>query len=84
MRLGPFKMEHLNKNGNYIALVHSLLSKAEMEDVKNQTRGNMKATPYQTNLKTEDFSYKRTSKIKYFRFATQYVGSYSFKMIFSQ
>ena len=70
LKLGPFQLENLNKNGHYIALVHSFLSMSEVEDVKNQSKGNMKATPYRSEIgsSTTDFSYKRTSKIKYFRY----------------
>ena len=66
--MGPFNLEHLNKEGNYIAKVHSIVSDIEMEDVRNKTMGQMKATPYQEGKTTNDFSYKRTSKIKYIRY----------------
>ena len=68
LKLGPFLLEHKNKEGNYVAQIHSVVSQKEMEDVRNKTMGKMKATPYSEGKgKTADFSYKRTSKIKYIR-----------------
>ena len=58
-------MEHANKDGNYVAMVHSLLSEKEMDQIKNKTKGQMKATPFNLGNKQLQFSYKRTSKIKY-------------------
>ena len=55
----------MNKEGNYVAQIHALLTEKEMKNVREKTMGNMKATPYGTESKTNDFSYKRTSKIKY-------------------
>ena len=63
MRLGPFYLEHRNKKGNYVAQIHEVVRESEMEDIRNKTKGQMKATPYEDNA----FSYKRTSKIKYIR-----------------
>ena len=65
LQLGPFLLEHSNKDGNYVAMVHSLLSENEMDQIKNKTRGQMKATPYNIGNKQLQFSYKRTSKVKY-------------------
>ena len=63
LRLGPFHLEHLNKDGNYVGKINNILDLVEMKDIKNRTTGQMKATPYEDN----PFSYKRTSKIKYVR-----------------
>ena len=68
LRLGPFHLEHRNTEGNYVAQIHSVVTEKEMEDVRNKTKGQMKATPYtEAGKKTNNFSYKRTSKIKYIR-----------------
>ena len=67
LMLGPFHLEHRNKEGNYVAQIHSVVTQNEMEDIRNKTMGQMKATPYNEGKKTNDFSYKRTSKIKYIR-----------------
>ena len=67
MQLGPFLMEHANKEGNYVALVHSILSETEMEIIRNKAKGQMKATPYNIANTQHQFSYKRTSKVKYIR-----------------
>ena len=61
-------MEHANKEGNYVGLVHSLLSETEMDEIKDKTKGQMKATPYQIANQQLEFSYKRTSKVKYIRY----------------
>merc|ERR1711971_1018876 len=65
LKLGPFLMEHSNKEGNYVGVVHSLLSDTEMEMIKDKTKGQMKATPYNVGNTQLTFSYKRTSKVKY-------------------
>ena len=67
LQLGPFLMEHSNKEGNYVGVVHSLLSETEMEKIKEKTKGQMKATPYNVANTQLTFSYKRTSKVKYIR-----------------
>ena len=46
-----------------MAQIHEVVRESEMEDIRNKTKGQMKATPYEDNA----FSYKRTSKIKYIR-----------------
>ena len=67
LQLGPFLLEHSNKEGNYVAVMHSLLSENEMENIKAKARGQMKATPYSIANTQHQFSYKRTSKVKYIR-----------------
>ena len=67
LQLGPFLLEHANKEGNYVALIHYLVSDKEMEEIKTKTQGQMKATPYIVGNVQQEFSYKRTSKVKYIR-----------------
>ena len=67
LQLGPFLLEHSNKEGNYVAVLHSLLSENEMNNIKDKARGQMKATPYSIGNEQQQFSYKRTSKVKYIR-----------------
>ena len=67
MQLGPFLLEHSNKEGNYVGLVHRVLSDKEMEMIKNKAKGQMKATPFNIANEQQEFSYKRTSKVKYIR-----------------
>ena len=71
LQLGPFLLEHSNKEGNYVAMLHSLLSENEMENIKAKARGQMKATPYSIANTQHRFSYKRTSKVKYIRWIFQ-------------
>ena len=65
MMLGPFKLETANTEGNYIATIHELMSRTEIDDMKAKAKGRMKATPYGVNNVNEEFSYKRSSKIRY-------------------
>ena len=65
LRLNPFKLETANNEGNFVAIVHDLLSPVEVEQIKAKAIGDLKATPYSVGGVTEDFSYKRNSKIKY-------------------
>ena len=65
LRLNPFKLETANNEGNFVAIVHQLMSPAEVEKMKSKAIGDMKATPYVVNGVQEEFSYKRSSKIKY-------------------
>ena len=67
MQLGPFLLEHSNKEGNYVGLVHRVLSDKEMEMIKSKAEGQMKATPFNIANEQQEFSYKRTSKVKYIR-----------------
>ena len=46
-------------------MVHDFMSSGELEEMKNKARGRMKATPYTVGGTTEEFSYKRNSKIVY-------------------
>ena len=65
LRLNPFKLETANNEGNFVAIVHQLMSLEEVEEMKGKAIGDMKATPYNVGGKNEEFSYKRNSKIKY-------------------
>ena len=65
LRLNPFKLETANNEGNFVAIVHDLLSPAEVEQMKSKAIGDMKSTPYSVDGEELDFSYKRNSKIKY-------------------
>ena len=65
IKLGPFRLETFNNDGNYVAVIHNLMSSQEIEAMKNKAKGNMKATPYSVGNHQEEFSYKRSSKIKY-------------------
>ena len=65
LRLNPFKLETTNNEGNFIAIIHHLLSPAEVEQMKAKAIGDLKATPYNVGGVQEDHSYKRNSKIKY-------------------
>ena len=65
LRLNPFKLETANNEGNFVAIVHHLLSAEEVEEMKLKAIGDLKATPYSVGGVTEDYSYKRNSKIKY-------------------
>ena len=67
LQLGPFNLENLNKEGNYVAVVHHLLGSAEMESVKAGARGQMKPTPYTIGKQHQKFSYERRSKVKYIK-----------------
>ena len=67
IQLGPFLLERSNKEGNYVGLFHALLSDKEMEMIKHKAKGQMKATPYNIANEQKEFSYKRTSKVKYIR-----------------
>ena len=68
IQLGPFLLEHSNKEGNYVGLVHALLSDKEMDMIKNKAKGQMKATTLNIANEQKEFSYKRTSKVKYIRY----------------
>ena len=65
LRLNPFKLETANSEGNFVAIVHQLLSSGEVEQMKLKAIGDLKATPYSLGGVTENYSYKRNSKIKY-------------------
>ena len=65
LRLNPFKLETANNEGNFVAIIHQLMSLAEVEEMKGKAIGDMKATPYNIAGNNEEFSYKRNSKIKY-------------------
>ena len=65
LRLGPFKYEVVNDVGNFVGMIHGFMSEREVEEMKDKARGEMKATPYIDNNRLKDFSYERTSKIKY-------------------
>ena len=65
LRLNPFKLETANNEGNFVAIVHNLLSHAEVEQMKAKAIGDLKATPYNVGGVQEKHSYKRNSKIKY-------------------
>ena len=65
LRLLPFKLENANTEGNYVAMIHGLMTEQEVERMKNKAKGHMKATPYSVGDENHDFSYKRNSKIKY-------------------
>ena len=69
LQLGPFLLEHRNQQGNYVGQIRQLLSTSEQEGMKSRARGQMKATPYNVGNENHDFSYKRTSKIKYVRWS---------------
>jgi len=64
LKLGPFKLEILNAEP-YMGLIHGFVHSKEMTDLKNQTRFDMKSTPYLVNGEMQETSYHRTSKIKY-------------------
>ena len=65
LRLLPFKLENANTEGNYVAMIHGLMTEQEVERMKVKAKGHMKATPYSVGDENQDFSYKRNSKIKY-------------------
>ena len=65
LRLNPFKLETANNEGNFVAIVHHLLSQAEVEEMKMKAIGDLKATPFNVGGVQENHSYKRNSKIKY-------------------
>ena len=65
LRLNPFKLETANKEGNFVAIIHQVLSPEEVDQMKAKAIGDMKATPYSVSGEELDFSYKRNSKIKY-------------------
>ena len=65
LRLLPFKLENANTEGNYVAVIHGLMTEQEVERMKNKAKGKMKATPYSVGDENQAFSYKRNSKIKY-------------------
>ena len=55
LKLGPFKLEHLNTDGNYVAGVHDIISDAERRWMMRTARSNLKA-PYTVNNIQQDFS----------------------------
>ena len=65
LRLLPFRLENANTEGNYVAVIHGLMTEQEVESMKDKAKGNMKATPYSIGNVEQAFSYKRSSKIKY-------------------
>ena len=75
-------MEHSNKEGNYVGVVHSLLSETEMDEIKNKTKGQMKATPYNIANTQLLFSYKRTCKVKYIRYYHLKLQTMKMKIIY--
>ena len=77
LALGPFLQEHANKEGNYVGMVHNIVSHHEMEMLKDKARGQMKATPYNIANENLEFSYKRTSKVKYIRYLKGYKRYYA-------
>ena len=56
LKLGPFKLEHLNTDGNYVAEVHDIISDAERRWIMRTAKSNLKATPYTVNNIQQDFS----------------------------
>ena len=58
-------METSNNEGNFVGMVHDIMTESEVEEMKSKAKGKMKATPYSVGNVQEDFSYKRSSKIKY-------------------
>lgn len=65
LRLSPFRLEDANTEGNYVAVIHGLMTEDEVERMKEKAKGHMKATPYTVGDDNQAFSYKRSSKIKY-------------------
>ena len=65
LRLGPFKLEHLNTESNYVAQVHDIISDAEMNWMKEKAQSNLKATPYLVNNIQQESSNLRSSKVHY-------------------
>ena len=65
LRLLPFRLEEANTEGNYVAVIHGLMTDQEVERMKDKAKGQMKATPYAVGGENQAFSYKRNSKIKY-------------------
>ena len=65
LRLGPFKLEHLNTQGNYVAQVHDIISDAERRWMMERALVNLKATPYIVNNDQEESSSLRSSKVHY-------------------
>ena len=65
LRLLPFRLEEANTEGNYVAVIHGLMTEQEVERMKDKAKGHMKATPYSVGGENQAFSYKRSSKIKY-------------------
>ena len=65
LRLGPFKLEHLNTEGNYVAQVHEIISDLEMNWMMEKAQSNLKATPYTVNNIQQESSNLRSSKVHY-------------------
>ena len=65
LRLGPFKLEHLNTESNYVAQVHDIISDAEMNWMMEKAQSNLKATPYLVNNIQQESSNLRSSKVHY-------------------
>ena len=61
----PFKLETANDDGNYVGIIHDLMSKKETEMFQDKARGGMKATPYNIGKVNHQYSSKRSSKIRY-------------------
>jgi len=59
----PFKLEHLNTEGNYVAQVHEIISDAEMNWMMEKAQSNLKATPYTVNNIQQESSNLRSSKV---------------------
>ena len=64
LQLGPFQLENLNLKPT-IAVIHNFMYPTEMEVLKNLTRLDMRSTPFSIGGLNEEFSFKRTSKVKY-------------------
>ena len=65
LRLGPFKLEHLNSEGNYVGQVHDMISDAEKNWMMEKAQSNLKATPYNVNNIQQESSNLRSSKVHY-------------------
>ena len=65
LRLGPFKLEHLNTKSNYVAQVHDIISDAERNWMMEKAQSNLKATPFAVDNVQEESSILRSSKVHY-------------------
>ena len=64
LKLGPFKLELRHKNPE-IAEVHDFASPTEVKRIRDDARGNMRATPFVTGTTENSYSKLRTSKVMY-------------------
>lgn len=64
IKLGAFKLEK-HSTDPVVAQIHDFMYEEEMTQVKDDTKGDMRSTPYIVKDKQEEYSAKRTSKIKY-------------------